>query len=259
MTDRELIIEIDKKVKQIYSDNDLIPLRGKGNSYKIHGKDILMWFGEVTRHCSCMFKENIDHNKLIEDLLLTSDEIVYFTAHIYLYRPYINNPIRDSYTVGDRVIYPMFTNLEGRRYEMFSGVLFEKMYNYWDRIGDLIASFYPKLFPRDKYFPVVIRKLKENFTDNPDFNWLYRFLQNEYKVFNKERILVVHEISNSTERNWRQLSHITDYEKTKSLHEEKLKYPEFFKNMNELCKTGFVKTLNLLEEINKRENYRCPE
>src|SRR5690606_2310757 len=125
------------------------------------------------------------------------------------------------------------------------------------RIGDLNASYYPNRFKGNIYFSKTINALESDYKGNLDYDWLKKFVDNEFTDFNQERIDVVHYISKSTEQKWNQLEHVTDYDKSKAITDKILHYPEYFKQMNEFCKIGFEKTLNLLEEINKRENYNC--
>ncbi len=257
MQDPHLIQFIDEKIRTIYHSEQLIPLRGKNDSNELNGKPILSWFNEITRHCWCHFPDNFDFNKSIDDLLYTSDEIIYFTAHLYLYRPYINTPIKDAYQAGKNIIYPVFENLAGKRYEMYLGVAFEKVYNYWDRIGDLIASFFPNKFREPIYFIKTIKMLENDYKGNLEYDWLFDFSQNKFKDFNSQRINIVHYYSKNTEYKWEQYGHINDYNKSKELNDKRVSYPEYFNEMNEMSKVGFEKTLKLLEEINKREKYNC--
>tara|TARA_R110001632_G_scaffold218718_3_gene348046 strand:- start:1143 stop:1922 length:780 start_codon:yes stop_codon:yes gene_type:complete len=258
MTDQELILAINDKVIEVYNSESIIPLRGEKDSYELNGKQILVWYFETTRHCFCHFNnDHFDYNKNIDDLLYTSDEIVYFLAHLYLYKPYINNPIKDAFYGGETMFYPMFLNLEGKRYDMYLGVVFEKIYNFWDRIGDLIASYFPNRFKGNVYFSKTIKDLKTDYGGNVDYDWLLNFMENEFTTFNKERINIVHYVSKNTEQKWEQLGEVTDYKKTKEFFDKRISYPDYFKDQNEKTKIGFEKTINLLEEINKREQYNC--
>lgn len=259
MTDKNLIFEFNQKMLSIYEKENLIPLRGKNNSYELSsGKQILAWYFEVTRHCFCHFNNNhFDYNKNIDDLLFSSDEIIYFLAHLYLYKPYINDPIKDSFYGDQNMVYPMFLNLEGKIYDMYLGVVFEKFYNFWDRIGDLIASYFPDKYTGNIYFSKTIKDLKTDYSGNADYEWLLDFVENEFINFNKERINIVHYVSKNTEQKWEQLDQVTDYDKTKAFIDKRASYPEYFKDLNEKTKIGFEKTISLLEEINKREGYNC--
>ncbi|HAD79225.1 Cthe_2314 family HEPN domain-containing protein [Empedobacter falsenii] len=257
MEDVKLINEINNKIIDIYNKQELIPLRGKDNSYIINNKQILSWHSEVTNPCFCKYEGHFNYMNNIEELLFISDEIVYFTAHLYFYNPYINDPIKDSYTFENKTIYPLFENLAGKRYDMYTNTCFEKVYNYWDRIGDLIASFYPNLFRKNIYFSDVMNKLEDLYFESENYKWLKVFLDTEFKSFNKQRINIVHKVTKNSEKRIEQSNNITDYEKSKILTEKYSSYPTYFKEMNEKCKIGFVKTLNLLEEINNKENYNC--
>ncbi len=259
MTDKNLIIEFQEKILSIYEKEKLIPLRGENDSYILpNGREILVWHSEVTRHCLCHYNNNhFDYNKNIDDILFTSDELVYFIAHLYLYKPYINNPVKDSYICGSRRIYPMFVNLEGKRYDMFVGVVFEKIYNFWDRIGDLIASYFPNKYTGNVYFSKTIKDLEKDYKGDVNYDWLLNFVESEFTDFNKERINIVHYTSKNTEQMWEQLGQISNYDKTKEFILKRESYPEYFKDLNKKTKIGFEKAINLLEEINKREGYNC--
>lgn len=257
MTDKDLIDVFNKKIQSIYKLHSLIPLRGENDSYILKEKPIIHWFTEVTRHSSCQFNGHFNYNTCLDDLLFSSDEIIYFTAHLFFYLPYINTPLKDAYASGDKIIYPVFPNLPGKRYNMYIGICFEKIYNFWDRIGDLIASYFPHKFKGNIYFAKVIKELRKDYEGNQDFDWLNSFVDKDYKIFNEERINIVHIISKDTAQTWQQLSHVTNYERTKKLHDKITSFPVYFKEMNYSCKLGFEKTLNLLGEINKREGYNC--
>ncbi len=257
MNRKELIHELNSEIYEIYEENSLLPLRGLDDSYMLNGKQLLMWYFDATKHCSSKINEHFNYFNNIDDLLFCSDEIIYFTAHLFLYLPYINTPLKDSFELDNKTYYPVYENLAGRRYDMFVGVCFEKVYNYWDRIGDLIASFYPTRFKGNVYFSKTIKELECEYQGNPNYDWLKNFVDNEFTDFNQQRIDVVHYISKNTQQRWNQLWNFTDYEKSKVLTDKILFYADYFKQMNELCKIGFEKTLNLLEDINTKEKYNC--
>lgn len=259
MTDISFIEEFQKKIVLIYKNEKLIPLRGENDSYRINDRPILIWHGDVTRHCWCHFNAHFNFQQNIDELLFSSDEIVYFTAHLYFYRPYISTPLKDAYSTGKELIYPAFYNLPRKRYDMYLGIVFEKIYNYWDRIGDLIAAFFPNLFKGNIYFNSTIKGLKDKYEGNEDFDWLLNFVNNEYTKFNTQRIEIVHYISNNTSTKWQQLKQVGNYNESKIMTEKVLNFPDYFKDMNELAKTGFIKTMQFLEEVNKVESYKCPD
>ncbi|AWH86840.1 hypothetical protein HYN59_17765 [Flavobacterium album] len=259
MKNIELIEELQNKISTIYLKEQLFPLRGENDSYEIDNKPILIWHGDVTRHCWCHYKAHFNFDDNIDELLYSSDEIVYFTAHLYLYRPYISTPLRDAYSIEGKMIYPALYNLPRKRYDMYIGIVFEKIYNYWDRIGDLIAAFFPHLFKGNIYLNTTIKGLKDKYNGNENFEWLLNFVNNEYSDFNTQRINIVHYTSHNTSTKSQQLRQVTDYNETKLLSEKILNFPDYFKEMNELAKTGFIKTRRFLDDVNKVENYKCPD
>lgn len=261
MEELNFLEEFNRKIISIYQREQLYPLRGKENSYLLpNGNKILVWHNEVTRHRNCHYSPDYyNYNSNIEDLLFIGDELIYFTAHLYLYRPYINTPMKDAYiTPNGNWFYPIFQNGPGKRYEMYVNVCYEKVYNYWDRIGDLIASFFPTQFKGNIYFSKVLHVLKSKYAGNKDFDWLLNFSETEYKNYNESRIKTVHKIGVNTENHWKQMGHVTDEQKSIDLTNEILNYADDFKKMNYLCIEGFQRTLSFLEHVNKTENYHCP-
>ncbi|MBM2841747.1 MAG: hypothetical protein HW412_2275 [Bacteroidetes bacterium] len=110
------------------------------------------------------------------DQLFCSDELLYFTAHLFLYRPHINDPIRDSFEAGKQVIFPNFQNVQGKRYDMYADVVSQIAYNYWDRIGDLIASFILDRIDKERvYFVTAVNSIPSEFHTSPNFIWLKHF------------------------------------------------------------------------------------
>ena len=253
---KKAIYALEDQIVEIYRSENLIPLRGKDSSYLLNGKPILKWFGDVTRRCwvtnnELFKKKKINYHLSIDDLLFSSDEIIYFNAHLYLYRDFINNPVSDSQEFNGHRFFPMHENLASKRYDMYLGAMYEKVYNYWDRIGDLISSFFPEKFKGNVYFGKTINKLSKDYISNPDLQWLINFVNGEYKKFNDDRIDIVHYISKNTSQKWQLLKGAQNLEDAEEFQQRRLAYPEYFKSMNETCKIGFEKTLNFLSVIDE--------
>lgn len=257
----KLLENYNKKIISIYLENNLLPLSGLDHSYILsNGKQLLVWENEITRHRNCSYSGSLfNYTHLLDDILICSDEILYFTAHLFLYRPYINNPLKEGFeTDRGTTFFPNNINTATRRYQMFTNVCYEKVYNFWDRIGDLIASYFPTRFTGNIYFSNVIDNLQSQFRGNPNFDWLLGFRQNEYKMFNEERKKSVHNISLATEHKWEQLNQLTNEAKTKELFDKISSYPEKFKEIYNLSKEGLVKALAFLEFLNNELGYECP-
>jgi hypothetical protein len=152
MDNYELIWSFQEKIVQIYKQQHLTPLRGENDDYKINGKEILTWFHDVTNPNALKYNLHNIYFDLQNDLLICSDEMIYFTAHLFLYGPYTNNPLQEGHIFGESEIFPNRQNLEAKRYNMFADIISQKTYNFWDRIGDLIASFFPDRIKAHKDF-----------------------------------------------------------------------------------------------------------
>ncbi len=247
----QLIIEIQAATVDIYHQQRLNNISGLDESYIINGKPLLVWYYDTIRKSSLKQIGIVNYEKIIDDLLFCCDELLYFTAHLYFYLPFINNPIEDGFYANQEMIYPNFENLGGRRFSMFSDITCQKTYNYWDRIGDLIASYFPeRIKPHNVFFPTAIEAIPQEYHISENYLWLKRFKENEYSNLNKIRKQIVHYNTSRTEFNHKHLELVNDKEAMYELQAEREKLPDFYKNHITLAIEGFEKTLLFIEEIN---------
>jgi len=248
----KLIWDFQGEIVEIYKSSNLINLAGLDRKFILNDRNILKWYfdtiGSIKNKSS-----DFDFNRCFEDLVFCSDEIIYFTALLILYRPYLQNPIKDGYQFGDKMVYPYTQTIEVSRFNMFVNTLYEKVYNYWDRIGDLIGAFIPNLNPKRIYFTTIIDHLDKNFKDSENYIWLKDFRESEFKELNNKRKNVVHYELIGTAFRWDHALDATDKEKISNLVNERNKLPEYFKTHNDLTKTGFEKTIQLLTEFSKEQ------
>jgi hypothetical protein len=137
------------------------------------------------------------------------------------------------------------------RYCTYASCCFEKAYNYWDRIGDLLYSFYPALIGniRSVDFVKIVDKIYVLGERDVDFIWLYDFKNNQYDELNNYRKNVVHYYQyESTYRD----EHITNCAKLdiiEQLWTEKKGLPEYFKNHLDLANDGCVRAYSYLNKV----------
>ena len=152
----KLIWDFQREIIKIYEEQELTNLAGLDMEFMLNDRQILAWFFDTVNVGQNKFPD-FDFHKLFDDLIFCSDEILHFTALLYLYRPYLQNPIKEGFPFAKGIIYPTSDTIEVKRYNMFSNSLSEKVYNYWDRIGDLIATYFPELIdPKKVYFTTAI-------------------------------------------------------------------------------------------------------
>lgn len=244
-----LIWDFQREIIQVYQDYNLTNLAGLDREFILNGRNIQLWYYETISRIEKRNSE-FNFNRCFEDLIFCSDEILFFTALLYLYQPYLQNPIDDGFTIGSKMVYPYTQTIEVSRFNMFTNSVYEKVYNYWDRIGDLIAASFPDLFSSKKiYFTTVIDGFPEKFKDFENFKWLKGFRENEFKILNKKRKDIVHSELIGTFFRWEHATNSTEKEVVEKLVYERQKLPEYFKGHIDLTKTGFEKTIQLLNDI----------
>ncbi len=252
-TKKEAIKSYYQAIQDVYDEKGLRCIRGLNNENEIDGKNVLMWHHEAIFPFQ---QKNKDFNFLKNefDIKLVSDEILYFTASTYLYLPYINEPIQDRYKMpGGGYIYPNDQNIFAKRYDMYIDVAFEKIYNFWDRIGDLIAAcLAPDLDERKVYFSTAIDNVPEVLKEDENYKWLLAYRNNQYKSLNEKRRNVVHYYSTGTNFQHEHIFSATDLEKLKKIIAERKGISDFLKNNIEETIEGYTKTLELLKSAQEK-------
>jgi hypothetical protein len=248
----ELIRFHQNKIEDIYEERSLRCIRGLNNENEINGRNVLTWHHKAV---SFFQKRNDSFNffKNEQDIKLVSDEIIYFVANAYLYLPYINDPIEDRFKTDEgNEIYPNYQNMHSKLYDMYVDVAFEKIYNFWDRIGDLIAAcLVPDLDDRRVYFTSVIDKIPHILENNENFKWLLNYRNNSYKSLNDTRKEVVHYFSTGTNFQHDHIYFSTDLDKLTKIIDERKRIPEFLKKCIDEAIEGYTKTLDFLIDSQK--------
>lgn len=248
-----VIWDYHRTIIEIYREQELKSLSGLEREFIVNDRQIVAWFFKVARKGQIKFKD-VNFHKLFDDLVFCSEEILHFTAQLYLYAPYVNNPLQDGYLLGDRMVYPNRQNLEAKRFSMFANTLSEKVYNYWDRIGDLIATYFPeKIDPKRVFFSTAIDIIPEKFRGSENYQWLKSFKENEYRTVNDKRKEIVHYLTHDTDFMYKHLDKSGNEEELALLIEERDKLPDFYKGHIKTTLQGFEKTVLLLEEITEEE------
>ncbi|MEO8088128.1 MAG: Cthe_2314 family HEPN domain-containing protein [Bacteroidota bacterium] len=252
MEKRKLIRDIQESVLEIYNEHDLECLRGlkSEDEFILNGRQIILWYSEITQKSTLKHQHSYDYLKNFDDLIFLSDEILYFTAHLYLYKDFINDPIEAGFIFYDRMVYPNNQNLEAKRFNMYADVVSESVYKYWDRIGDLIASFFPGRLEEHKvYFGTALDLIPTELRDSENYKWLINFKEGEYRELNKIRKNVAHYISSDTQFKYAHLNSSGDREQIETILREKRALPDVYKEHIKTTLEGFGRTLLLLDEV----------
>ncbi|MCX6276781.1 MAG: Cthe_2314 family HEPN domain-containing protein [Bacteroidetes bacterium] len=237
------IIEIIREYK-------IESLSGIDDSYILNGHHIFEWFNNTIQKLTFNGQNDDIFGKLFDDLIFCSDEIQFFLANMYLYRPFINNPLKDITIFNGKVLHLNYPNIESSRYSMFGSSVSEKFYNYWDRIGDLINLFFPnQLNKRDVYFSKVIDIIPPEFHDSTNYRWLKNFKDEAYCELNSKRRNLVHYTTEFT--NFQHVHHVNPFDEQiiEELYNTRFGLADYYKGHVNQTLVGFEKCLLFLNEV----------
>ena len=196
--------------------------------------------------------EKFNKFKNLADLKNSNNDLKLLTANLYLYHPHINNPLNEfKFVQGDK-IFTYFQNGPDWIYSTFVSCCYEKLYNYWDRIGDTLAYYLELDIPEFKVgFTSVIDKMTSMriFDSNLNFLYLKNFKQNEFREFNKHRKEVVHYYQFETTYKHQIEENCRNEEEIEKLWNWKNNMPSYFKNHLNLSCEGFTKTYELIKNM----------
>ncbi|MEQ9438078.1 MAG: Cthe_2314 family HEPN domain-containing protein [Cyclobacteriaceae bacterium] len=247
----KLTWDFQREVIDIYRAENLNSLEGLDREFLINGRNILSWYHEVVQLGQAEFKD-FNFNKCFDDLCFCCDEIMYFTALLYLYRPYIFDPLQNGVQHAGKTVYVYTRTVETKRFNMFANTACEKVYNYWDRIGDLIATYFPDIIdPSRAYFATTVDRIPQLLHGSQNYAWLKEFRNNEFKGLNSKRKEVVHYSTIETDFKHGHLIDPTDRDVIEKLMNDQKSLPDYFKNQLQLSIQGFEKTILFIEEINQ--------
>jgi len=190
---------------------------------------------------------------ITRDIDFIQSDLIYSTGILYTLRPLINNPILESKHFMGKQRATYFQNLYDSLYSMYASFCYEKLYNFWDRIGDKIATEFPTEFsnPRFIMFANVIDRIRANNSENENLNWLFEFKDSDFREFNERRKKVVHYEQIETKYMESILDNMSDMGKVEEIWNEKYSLPDFFKKHIELTNKGIE---NTYEFVKSRRN-----
>lgn len=249
----EVIWKYNNLIQKVYSDHNLRNLSGLNLEFILNNRPLLQWHHDTINKFDRSKLNDFDYSGNLKDILYFSDEILVFTASLFLFRPFVNDPIKDKQTLNGVAIYPNFKNHYSVRYNMFANIACQSTYNYWDRIGDLIASFFEDRIDSSRvYFTTAIDAIPEMYCDNENFRWLKEFRETKYKELNELRRKTVHYSSIGTSFDIQHSSNaFKEFDSIERLQKEKLGWPEYFKSHIEYSIEGMSQTLQYLDYLSQ--------
>lgn len=184
--------------------------------------------------------------KIHDEFITISKDIKYVTAILFLLRPHIINPEENE---GKYL-----QNLEDRRYLMYTTFGIQAIYNFWDRLGDLLHLYFPTNL---KLNEVTFGRMKGLIPDDLKLKTSYiRLIElyDEQKSIFDLRHNTVHHYQVETQQFWGVIENREDQEKMDGLNKEKKEYPEKMKHALKICNECFYLVLEIIAELPIKEN-----
>ncbi|MBL0102408.1 MAG: hypothetical protein IPP51_00710 [Bacteroidetes bacterium] len=105
---RAAILSYHDAILNIFSEQTLRSVSGFNREYVINGEQVVLWHSKTTTRTHAPYANSFDldgvgernHQTNFDDIDQYSDELLYSTAELYLYRPYINDPFKDVQKVA---------------------------------------------------------------------------------------------------------------------------------------------------------------
>ena len=241
-TGQQKFRDFDDVVRSLY---DLIPL-GDIEDINFGDKNSVTFFSDTLRQKQNLKPFPYSDFKIYDELRFLSFDIKYYTALLYFFRPYITDSSFGTY----------HQTLEDRRYMMFASISFQSVYNFWDRIGDLLNLYFKTgLSEGSVYYSRVLHNFPIEYKKSENYVWLNNAFNTEVKSFLGQRDSIVHSYQLECEYYWRIIELSNDIDKIREIQNEKESFPEKFKRQIDLTKEAFYRTLRLIEELpNKNES-----
>lgn len=103
--------------------------------------------------------------QLLDEIDYLSQEIKYQSAILHILNPRINNPENKQDTY--------IQNIEDHRYLMYANWSLQTIYNFWDRVGDLLWHIFDtKLKSEDVYFTRVMASIPTEYKSTDSYKCL---------------------------------------------------------------------------------------
>lgn len=259
-SDIDIIWEFQRRLLETYKKENLKCIEGLDGSFEINGENVLGSYLAAMRKGEKIYKPQVANEKpkfnyknLLDDLKLLSDEILHFTGLACLYSKYLSSPLDNPVPFYGRTLYVNNQELPEKRFFMYANCAHEKLYNYWDRIGDLLASYFPeKIKPERVFFSKIDKFIPNEFHKNENVKWLIDFKQNEFTELNELRIRVVHYQNLDTTFRSEHLLHAKNKSQLKKLVGMRSELIPNLKSQIDLTLEGFQRTIRIMEYISDK-------
>lgn len=226
------------------------------------------YYTDVTRKVrqNINLSSELGHGNVYEEIANCHDEIQECLLNALFYQKYLSDLLGRKVKFENETLF--LPNLSYMDFQYLLAISFglDRLYSFWDRIIYVLAN-YESLGIKlnqvsfDKYFLTLKKKVKNNNLIRLDINsnnlkWLINFFDNEYKNITKYRHRIVHYqitpkwegvLSSTFMSN--AMEYVNKEEELKNLKIEFEGLGNLLLRQFEYCKEGFIKTLDLIDEL----------
>ncbi|MDR3625634.1 MAG: Cthe_2314 family HEPN domain-containing protein [Ignavibacteriaceae bacterium] len=232
----QLFLTLDKHIFDVYNEENLKCI---DEAYE-NGDPLTSIFTKIIDKKNKLHKFNSVEYQL--DISFISKDIKYLTGLLYYLHPYINIPSKEDNTY--------FQTTCDKRYLVFASLANQCLYNFWDRVGDLLYVFFETGLKEDSvYLSRVLNNFPEIYKVSKNYILLKDIYDNKLKELFNQRQQIVHYKQLGTKHYLGLQYNYSDKEKAVLLEKEKTSYPKYFKEQSELTFKGFYIALNLINEL----------
>jgi len=228
----------DKRIREKYTEL---------NTKHLNEHDLIAKAIEILRDKLVINPFDYSEFKLLSEIDYLTQEIKYQSAMLHILKTGINNPNSEHNTYNQKV--------EDHRYLMYSNWAFQTIYNYWDRLGDLLWHFYDtNLKAEDVYFIRIINLIAKEYQSRNYIN-LIKHYDEMVKPLMEDRKKIVHYYSLETLHRWNHIEH-RSLKDNDEMYFKKANYAKIVTEQLEVCIKGFELTLDIINELpsKKRNN-----
>lgn len=232
MNDKDILDRLFYRLKDIKEAEGILHI----SEINFDGKHPLTYYSEVTKEYNNIKKLPLF---LYDDFSFFSNDLVHFTSLLFLLRPFINDATKEDGTY--------FQNWYDARYLSSASILHSAVYNFWDRIGDLLNCFFATGLPDDRvYMSRVISNFPAADITSDNFMQLRENYWDYVRPLVFERNEDAHNQSIVTSHYYGIILANGENQKQKTYN--KFRFPEIFKEQIEIAYRGFELALSLIEE-----------
>jgi HEPN superfamily protein len=179
---------------------------------------------------------------IYDELDFVLQDLKYVIGILSVMRPYINNPRQEQLTY--------YQTLEDHLYLRYSSFGFQSIYEFWDRLGDLLHLFFhTKLKVADVYFGRVMRDIGTTHGSVPEFLALKAFYDSSVQAVLDQRHDIVHHYLLKSKARWDHIQHHDNPTQLRKDFEEKAGYLDVLFQQALNCINGYRLVLALINTL----------